>query len=79
LTHRVTREEIFYVLSGSGIVSTGGTDHPLEPGAMLIMPPETDFALSNPGAEALEILAIIPVGGQAKLGEEAPFTPPWAA
>jgi quercetin dioxygenase-like cupin family protein len=78
LTHRVTREEIFYVLSGSGIVSTGGMDHPLVPGAMLIMPPEIDFALSNPHAEALELLAITPVGGQAQVGEEAAFTPPWA-
>ncbi len=79
LMHRVTREELFFVLSGRGVVSMDGNDIDLNAGATLIVPPEKDFAISNPHADALEVLAILPIGGQACIGQEAPFTPPWAA
>jgi hypothetical protein len=33
--------------------------------------------MSNPGDEPLLALACLPVGGQARIGDQS-FTPPWA-
>jgi hypothetical protein len=36
------------------------------------------FALANGGGENLRLLCCLPVGGQARMGDGAPFTPLWA-
>lgn len=77
--HRVTREEIFVALTGTGQIHVGGAVHDLTAGSVAVVPPATDFALSNSGTEPFEALVVLPVGGQAVLPGEAPFTPPWAA
>lgn len=61
LPHRVTREEIFVVVSGSTLILLAGVELALET-----------------GAEALEAIVCLPVGGQSVVGDGAPFTPPWA-
>ena len=77
--HRLTREEVLVAIAGRARASIGGAEHDLVAGGAVIVPAETEFALSNPHDGPFEAVAILPVGGQARIGEEAPFTPPWAA
>ena len=79
LPHQLTREEIIIVLSGSAIAEIGKERHSLSEGDVIIVPARTDFSLSNDSEEAFEAFAVLPVGGQAIIGNDAPFTPPWAA
>ena len=79
LPHQLTREETIIALSGTAIAEIGKERHRLSEGDVIIVPAMTDFSLSNDGAEAFEAIAVLPVGGQAIVGDDAPFTPPWAA
>ncbi len=76
--HQVTREEIFVGLSGAAQLHINGKIHDLGSGCAAVVPPDTDFALANPGQTPFEAMVVLPVGGQAVLPGEAPFTPPWA-
>jgi len=77
LPHRVTREEIFVVVCGSATASLDGTAHPLSAGSTLVLPAGVELSLET-GAEALEAIVCLPVGGQGVVGDGEPFTPPWA-
>jgi mannose-6-phosphate isomerase-like protein (cupin superfamily) len=79
LPHRLTREEIFVATAGSAVATIAGEFHALAAGDSIVVPAGTEFALATPGGEAFEAVVILPVGGQAMMGDEAPFTPPWAA
>ena len=79
LPHQLTREETVIVLSGTAIAEIGKERHRVSEGDVIIVPAMTDFSLSNDGAEAFEAIAVLPVGGQAIVGNDAPFTPPWAS
>ena len=76
--HRLSREEILVAISGSARVSIDGTESEFTAGSAVIVPPDTEFALYNPGTEPFEAVAVLPVGGQAMIGDAPPFTPPWA-
>jgi mannose-6-phosphate isomerase-like protein (cupin superfamily) len=76
--HRLTREEVLVAIAGRARAAIGGAEHDLVAGGAVIVPAETEFALSNPHDAPFEAVAILPVGGQARIGDEAPFTPPWA-
>lgn len=75
--HRLSREEVIVALAGEARVLVGGREAQLKAGGAVIVPADTDFALSNPGDVMFEAVAVLPVGGQAIIGE-AVFTPPWA-
>ncbi|MBK5331647.1 MAG: cupin domain-containing protein [Ilumatobacteraceae bacterium] len=75
--HSLTREEVFVVLSGRASVRIGNTTAVAEIGDAIVVPPDTDFELSNDGDATLRLLCCFPVGGQATLNG-ASFTPPWA-
>jgi len=75
--HRLTREEVFVVLSGVVRVVLAGQSSEARQGDAIVVPTETDFALSCVGEQA-ELLCCLPVGGQARFGEGPLFTPPWA-
>jgi mannose-6-phosphate isomerase-like protein (cupin superfamily) len=79
LPHQLTREETIIVLSGTAIAEIGKERHKVSEGDAIIVPAMTDFSLTNDSAEPFEAIAVLPVGGQAIIGNEAPFTPPWAA
>ena len=79
MSHRLTREEIFVGLEGMATATLDGVDYQLTPGAAIIVPPDTDFALANPNSATFQAVVVLPVGGQAYVAGEAPFTPPWAA
>lgn len=75
--HQLTREEVLVVLDGRARARLDHTDYELEPGSAFIVPPRTNFALSNPYADEFRAVAVLPVGGAGVVGEET-FIPPWA-
>lgn len=77
--HRLTREEIFVVLAGAVDVIEGDRRRRLAAGDALVVPAGTEFGIENPYDEAFEAVAVLPVGGEARIGDEPAFTPPWAA
>ena len=76
--HQLTREEIIVALSGHAIVTLGGEKMEIAKGDTIIVPAHVDFGLSNESDSAFEAMAILPVGAQAMIKGEPPFTPPWA-
>jgi quercetin dioxygenase-like cupin family protein len=76
--HRLTREEVFVVLSGRAEVRLDDTVSRAEVGDAIVVPPGVRFALAPIGDEALRAVCCLPVGGQGQLAEGEPFTPPWA-
>ncbi|MFC1551188.1 cupin domain-containing protein [Candidatus Latescibacterota bacterium] len=51
-------QEIFYVLSGKGTVSSGGKTEALHPGIAVLVPQGVEFTMSNTGAETLAMYLI---------------------
>ena len=47
-------------------------------GDSIVVPAGAPFSLSNDGSGDLRLLCCLPVGGQARVGDGEPFTPPWA-
>jgi mannose-6-phosphate isomerase-like protein (cupin superfamily) len=78
LPHRLTREEIFVVLSGRATAILDGSCEHLSAGCALVVPAGVDFSLAT-GEEACEAIVCFPVGGQGIVAGGEPFTPPWAA
>ena len=78
-THRLTREEIIVALSGSASATIDSQTHKLQPGDAIIIPAGVEFSLGNPHDTPFHAIAVLPVGGQAQIGTDPAFTPPWAA
>jgi quercetin dioxygenase-like cupin family protein len=76
--HRLTREEIFVVLEGAAFATLDGQMHELTPGCALVVPAQAELTLTNPHDVPFRSVAVLPVGGQALVGDNPPFTPPWA-
>jgi quercetin dioxygenase-like cupin family protein len=76
--HRLTREEIFVCLEGQAVARLDGEEFKITPGSALVVPAGVSLELSNPHALPFKALAVLPVGGQAAVGDKV-FTPPWAA
>ncbi len=76
--HAMTTEELFVVTAGSAVVLMDGIESSARPGDVIVVPPDTVFALSNGGAEPLQLLCCLPVGGQARMADGSTFTPPWS-
>ncbi len=79
LPHQLTREEIIMATSGSALAQIGPDRHVISDGDTLIIPAFMDFTLSNPNDTDFSAIAILPVGGRAVIGQDAPFLPPWAS
>ncbi len=76
--HRLTRQEVFVVLSGEGVATLDGEPHAVGAGSVIVVPVATPFSLAAEGSEELVALCCLPVGGQAVVDGAEPFTPPWA-
>jgi mannose-6-phosphate isomerase-like protein (cupin superfamily) len=74
--HQVTREELLVVLAGRAEVRCGDDVREAGAGDVVVVPPDTDFALVNAGSEVLRVLACMPAAGQARIAGEAQ-TLPW--
>ncbi len=77
-THQLTREEIIVATNGSAVATLNGVEYALVVGSAIIVPPNVDFSLSNPHDVSFEAIAVLPIGGQARIGGGTAFTPPWA-
>lgn len=76
--HAVTREEIFVALEGTATVTCGDERRELPAGSALIVPANTTFSIENRGADVFKAVAVLPVGGQAVLGDGTRLAPLWA-
>ena len=76
--HRLTREEVFVVLSGRAQVRIDGRSAVADTGDVIVVPADVPFELAASGSERMRALCVFPVGGQAMLDDGEPFTPPWA-
>ncbi|WP_051222086.1 cupin domain-containing protein [Conexibacter woesei] len=77
--HRLTSDEAFVVVRGELTATLDGQDVVVRAGDSLSVPPGVDFRIANRSAEPFEAIASMAAGGQATVGDGAPFTPPWAA
>jgi quercetin dioxygenase-like cupin family protein len=75
--HTMTREEVLVVVSGRARVTIGDATSEAATGDTIVVPPDVVFDLSNPGDEPLRAIVCLPVGGQARIGDQS-FTPAWA-
>ena len=66
-------EQIFYILRGTGILSTGEekTEHPVKPGDVVRMPLSTFHSIRPDSDEAIEYLSID------CFGSKTPLEPTW--
>jgi mannose-6-phosphate isomerase-like protein (cupin superfamily) len=79
LPHRLDREEVFLVLAGHPTLTVGDEHHDCAPGDLVVVPPLTMLALSNPGAEPATLVVSIPNGFHATAADGTDVgTPPWA-
>jgi len=76
-SHSLTREEVFVGLSGRARATLGGKIYELHEGCAFVVPAHIEFSLANPYGEPFRAVVVLPVGGQARIGETT-FTPPWA-
>ena len=76
--HSLTREEVFVVLDGEATVEIDGVGDVARPGDAIVVPAGVEFALANDGDQPLRLLCCLPVGGQGRIADGDPFTPPWA-
>jgi mannose-6-phosphate isomerase-like protein (cupin superfamily) len=77
-THSLTREEVFVVLAGRAEVHLDGETSLAAAGDAIVVPAGVPFSLAPAGDEPLRALCCLPVGGQGRLADGEPFTPPWA-
>lgn len=75
--HSLTREEVFVVLAGTASLTLNGVTGEAQTGDAIVVPPDTNFEITNRGGVPLRMVCCLPVGGQART-ETATFTPPWA-
>jgi mannose-6-phosphate isomerase-like protein (cupin superfamily) len=76
--HHMTREEIFVVTAGEGLVRIAGEAETLRPGDAYAVPAFTDFQLECAGDAPFEVMVVLPVGGRGVVGTEPAFVPPWS-
>jgi mannose-6-phosphate isomerase-like protein (cupin superfamily) len=81
--HTLDREEVLVALSGRAVATLDGTEHDVAAGDAIVVPAGTVFALRcaeshDSGEPGFEAVAVLPVGGQARMLDGESFTPPWA-
>ncbi len=54
--HSHAASEIYYILSGSGVVHLAGTEHDVEAGDMVFIPSHSVHGITNPGTVDLEFV-----------------------
>ncbi len=77
--HHMTREEIIVATAGGATFRLGDEVHDVRPGDAMVLPAGRMFTLEASPTEGFEGLVCLPVGGQAVIPGNPPFTPPWAA
>ncbi|HEY3479853.1 MAG TPA: cupin domain-containing protein [Streptomyces sp.] len=77
--HRVSREEVFLVLSGSLELTIDGETRPLGPGDAAVAGPGSSIGLSNTSEEPATMWVTTSIGLEATLADGSRISPPWAS
>jgi mannose-6-phosphate isomerase-like protein (cupin superfamily) len=78
LPHRVSHEEVFYVLSGAlQVMLDGRPAEPAGPGDAIVVAPGTLLRVDNPGPGTAVAWVTTSVGLQAELPDGSRISPPW--
>jgi len=57
--HRHEQAETYYVLSGAGVVSLGGTEYHVRPGSSVFIPGSTEHGIRNTGTLTLRFFYVL--------------------
>jgi quercetin dioxygenase-like cupin family protein len=57
--HRHDQAETYYVLSGEGVVTLEGVDHPVRPGSNVFVPGGREHGARNTGAGVLRVFYVL--------------------
>jgi mannose-6-phosphate isomerase-like protein (cupin superfamily) len=77
VAHRVSREEVFLVLTGEVIVTLEGVPATLASGEIALVPAGAEVKLDNPGAATAAVWVTTSVGVQATMPDGTTVAPPW--
>lgn len=75
--HRVSREEVFLLLSGQVRVHLDGVAEELGPGDVLRVPVGVEFGVDNESAEPAAAWVTTSVGLEAAMPDGTMISPPW--
>nr|WP_042180724.1 cupin domain-containing protein [Kibdelosporangium sp. MJ126-NF4]CEL14546.1 hypothetical protein [Kibdelosporangium sp. MJ126-NF4]CTQ88911.1 hypothetical protein [Kibdelosporangium sp. MJ126-NF4] len=75
--HQHDREVVFVVVSGRMVARIDGERFEAAPGDAIIVPPKTDFALSNASADEPASLTVATTVGMQATVDGNSFPPPW--
>ena len=70
--HRHQPPEVYYILSGEGVVTIAGVDHAVRPGATVFIPGNAWHGTRNTGSETLRLLYAFAVDSFADVAYEFP-------
>ncbi|MEW1865585.1 cupin domain-containing protein [Streptomyces sp. NPDC088194] len=76
--HRISREEVFLVLSGSLQLTIDGETRTLTAGDAAVAPPGSSLGIANPAEEPAALWVTTSIGLQASLADGSRISPPWA-
>ncbi|MEC4016341.1 cupin domain-containing protein [Streptomyces sp. H27-D2] len=79
VAHRITREEVFWVLAGTFRATVDGHSSDLVTGDVLIAPASSSLRLDTPGESPAAAWVTTGVGLEAVFDDGSRVTPPWAA
>jgi mannose-6-phosphate isomerase-like protein (cupin superfamily) len=74
--HRHAPAEVYHVLSGEGVVTIAGEDHPLRPGATIFIPGNAWHGARSSGRDPLRLLYVFAVDAFADVVYEFAADPP---
>jgi mannose-6-phosphate isomerase-like protein (cupin superfamily) len=70
--HSHAQAEVYYILSGQGIVTISGTEHAVRAGSAVFIPGSTEHGAQNTGAELLRLFYVFPANSFAEIEYEFP-------
>jgi len=76
--HRISREEVFLLLSGRLELTIDGETRALTPGDAAVAPPGSSVSVANRTEEPATMWVTTTIGLQATLADGSQISPPWA-
>jgi quercetin dioxygenase-like cupin family protein len=70
--HRHSQAEAYYILSGEGIVTISGVEHPVRSGTAVFIPGNAPHGAVNTGAQLLRLLYVFPAASFDEIDYEFP-------
>lgn len=77
MPHRVSREEVFLLLSGTVTVTLDGMPEVLAPGDVAVVPAGASVSVDNHGEGPAAVWVTTSVGLEATTGDGTVIRPPW--